>query len=467
MSKKKKNKVATKVTTKISNDGIENVVTGLNKKAKDKKVNVSVNPDILSQKEAENLYQISDTARKIVDKVAGEGTRKWIEVTNASPEEKESFISEFKRLNAKKVFKKAWRWSRLYGGACLLINADDVDSNNLDKELNLSRNTKINSLVVLHRYELMADITSIETDISSENFGLPKYYNLNTRNKGEQKKIHYSRLIRFEGKELPQDLFVKNQYWNDSVLSAISLPILNHSQSHDAIASIIHDFRQRILKIDGLMNMLANDEDGLISKRMEMQDLIKSIFKTDLLDKEDELDIIGTPLSGVPDLIELINNRLVVASGFPHTILLGESPKGTLNNTGDSQNRDWYDFISDQQEEVMHGPMQKLIELLMESKEGPTNGSINEEIGFDFVPLKQATEKERAEIEKIVAEKDTLYIQNQVVLPEEVRNSRFGGEKYSQDTTIDEAGMKKLLEMEEEPELDDEAKKNRDQEKNS
>ena len=205
------------------------------------------------------------------------------------------------------------------------------------------------------------------------------------------------------------------------------------------------------MKIDQFAQMVGADEDDLLIKRMEIQDLIKSNFKTDMIDKEDELEIVQTSLAGVKDTVTMVNNRLVSGSNFPHTVLLGESPKGGLSDKGESQNRDWYDFIAEEQQNILQQPVTTLIAYLMKVKEGPTKGKIIDELDFEFRSLWQMSDEQRAKMELDIAKKDEIYIQNQVVSPEEAAVSRFGSEKFSSDTKINIELRQAILENETSP----------------
>jgi len=434
----KAKKVIKKPTVKI--DSIQNVITGLNTAKKDKRVNVNVSPDILTQQEAENLYVADATARKIVDRVPEEGVRKWFEIYNVTPEVRNKFDKIFSDLELKTAITKAWIDARLYGGSALFINIDDGRS--LEKEIDYKNIKKINSILCFNRYELFPT-TNINKDIKSSNFGMPEEYTLSSSNAYENIKIHHSRLIRFDGNPLPNRFFISNNYWHDSILSSLYNPIINYSQTHDSIASLMQDFRQRIMKINDLALMLSNDEENLLTKRMEMQDLIKSIFKTDLMDSEDQLEILSTPLDGVRDVLELINHRLVAATNMPHTIVLGQSPKGVLNNNAEHQNRNWYDHVSNQQEDVLRKPIQKIINLIMLAKEGATNSVIDENLTFVFNPLWQHSDTEEAELQKTVAEKDKIYYEMNVLTSEDIRNNRFKGNEFSLDTVLSESPPQK------------------------
>ena len=109
----------------IKLDGIQNIITGLNRKKKDKRVNIAAIPDLLTKQEAEDLYAADRTARKIIEKVPKEGVKKWFELTNFEPEIQLAFKREFLRLKVSKQFKKGWQWARLYGGAGIYINIED------------------------------------------------------------------------------------------------------------------------------------------------------------------------------------------------------------------------------------------------------------------------------------------------------------------------------------------------------
>ncbi|MCP4051064.1 MAG: DUF1073 domain-containing protein [bacterium] len=423
-------------------DGIQNIITGLNRKTKDKRINVVAIPDLLTKQGAEDLYAADRTARKIIEKVPKEGVKKWIELINADPAIKLSFKHEFRKLKVVKQFKKAWQWARLYGGAGIFLNIDDGEYPSFP--INFTKAKSIKTIIALHRYELFAETQTVEKNIDNPNFGLPNYYRIQKQNNGATSLIHHDRILRFEGAELPQTLFMRNGYWHDSVLSSLKNPIINYSQSHDMLASIIQDFRQKVMKIDQFAQMIAADEDDLLIKRMEIQDLIRSNFKTEMIDKEDELDIVQTSFSGINDALKMVNNRLVEASDFPHTVLLGESPKGGISDKGESQNRDWYDYVAEEQRDVLEEPINTLLEYLMKVKEGPTKGKFLDSLSFEFLPLWQMSEEKQSEIQLNTAKRDEIYIQNQVVTPEEVAISRWGSGKFNMETTLESTNRNPL-----------------------
>src|SRR4029077_20547785 len=105
-----------------------------------------------------------------------------------------------------------------------------------------------------------------------------------------------------------------------------------------------------------------------------------------------------------------------------------------LNATGESDIRWFYDRIASTQQNRVAPALMRIIEILLASM-GKDPDKINHSIYFH--PLWQPTEKEVAEAHFTQAQADAIYLDRDVVSPEEIALSRFGGDKWSYDTIID------------------------------
>ena len=123
-------------------------------------------------------------------------------------------------------------------------------------------------------------------------------------------------------------------------------------------------------------------------------------------------------------------HNLVAVSGIPHTVLLGESPGASLGATGGSQERDWHKTVSAYQESRLYDLIRQALNMI-------TAVLKTDPVKFVFKPLDAPDMKTIAETHKIQAEADSKYIADGVLLPEEVRNSRFNG-GFSTETELDE-----------------------------
>jgi len=422
-------------------DGWLNTMTRVGDINSDKSVNARPVFKRSVQKNLEILYSADDMARKIVDRIPSDGMRMGIELQNLDKEIENKTEELLKSLQVNEKFLNAWQFSRLYGGAGLFVNfGERVDGDSkqiLATELNKNTITEVRSLTLFNRFELETNDTAV-VDITSPQFGLPKMYRLQPQSTGSNTfTIDQSRIIRFEGLELPTELFRENDFWHDSVLNKTFNPISKYNQVNDSVAIILLDLRVAIVKMDNLNQKIAGGEEGrkTITDKLQLIKLQKSVMSLIGIDKDDEFDYKTHNVGGIDKLVDKAIQRLVASSDMPHTILLGESPSG-LSATGQSEFRDYYDFVFQEQERVLRPAYNQLFEYIFLSKQGPTKGKIPEGFSFKFVPLWQMNDVDRSKMELDVAKKDQIYIDMNVLTEAEVALSRYGGDEFSQETML-------------------------------
>lgn len=439
------------------NDAWVNLLTGLGLANKDKRLGATSKWTLLVETELESLYAADDMAAKIVDEIPEEGTREWIEFTATDADDKnkdvlEELVLEFERLQVQDNFEKAWRWARLYGGSGIFIAVDDGQA--IEEPLDTENIREVKSLTVFSRFELepVAFFMDIE---NGETFLKPEKYRLSVRSAHgaslNQIEIHSSRIIRFEGVELPRRLASSLRWWGDSVLTRTENSIRNYNGAHDSAAAVLLDFKTGILKIKDLADIVTSDKVDVFKNRIEAMNLAKSVLNAVVLDAEDEdfTNLQSTNLRGVADLLKQIGSRLVAASKIPHTRLLGEAPGGgSLSGAGNSEEKDFKDRVANDQEKVLARPIDLILDLVQLAANGPFRGEINEDLSYVFNSLFQQDDTATATTRKAVAEADRIYLESGVIGPDEVAISRFGGDEYSMETQInkDQRSLEKPIE---------------------
>jgi len=133
---------------------------------------------------------------------------------------------------------------------------------------------------------------------------------------------------------------------------------------------------------------------------------------------------------------------LVAAVSKIPVSVLAESmaPKG-LGTNDDKSN--WYDTL-EAEREIIKPKIERVIRLVMRSKEGPTGGQIPKGWKLVFPSLWQLTPAEESERRNKQADTDTKYINAGVLTPEEVSTSRFRAEGWNAETQID-LGVRKQM----------------------
>ena len=415
-------------------DGWFNLLSGVGIQGKDKRVTQQLEHLRLSETDVENFYASDDLFSKIVDLLPEDALREWIEIKGMDQAVESLLEKKLDSLAARQRLEEGWKWGRLYGGSGIYITVDD----GLDPQepVDESRIFDVKSMTTLSRYELIP--YQINSNLDSPFFGHPEIYRLQTSQPTDfvERYIHHSRIIRFDGVPLPRRLKIQNQWWGDSVFVKCYNAVQNYNATHDAAVSALQDFSVGVFQIKGLADLISSGREDLVRTRLELVNLSKSVIKSIVLDTDEKFEHQSKSLSGVPEVMKQANSRLVVASGMPHTKILGESPSG-LGADGKSEERNWYDYVKNQQKLTLRPRLDMLLRYIMLSQKGPTGGKIPEKWSYEFNPLWQMSDQEVATARFTQAQTDAIYLTNQVVDPDEIAHSRFGGDKYSMDTVID------------------------------
>lgn len=428
MSKLKK--VAEQIT-----DGWMNLLAAIGVQGKDKRVSHLATWIPMSQQDCDNFYSADDSAQKVVDEIVDDGTREWITIKQMDEQLKTKVMARHDRLMVREKFAEAWRLSRLHGGS-VIIPLFMGDSNILKLAEPLPENPgELKGLLVLNRWEIQND--TLDEDIMSSNFGYPKTYTISPQSTAQNQglaaaKIHYTRVLRFEGAYLPRRMFVTNNYWHDSVLNRAKDAIRDYNFAFDSGNAALGDFSVSKFKIKNLAELIAAGKEAEIKQRLEIVSISKSLINAVCIDADGEdWQEVSRSLAGVPDVMAKSSQRMVAASKLPHTRMLGESPSG-LGATGRTEERNYYDYVAFRQELDLAKNVDKVLKFIIND----VGGGQATDWSWEFKSLWQLTELEQADRYQKNAQGDQVYLQNQVLDASEIATSRFGGDEYSDDIKL-------------------------------
>lgn len=365
---------------------------------------------ILDRTQLDAAYRSDWVAKKIVNVPAKDATREgrnW----QAETKQIELIEAEEKRVNFQGKLKSAIIKSRLYGGAALVMGFGDDAS----QPLNVERVQK-GGLKYLHAMTChdLQDGPLVE-DVNDPDFGLPEYYVLNPlAGQNAETKIHRSRLARLVPEPYPDRNTVSiNKSWGDSVLQAVNDAVMNVAVSSGAVAYLMQEMKLDVVKIpDFMKNMDDPTYKASIIERFALANQTKSLTSTLIMDREEEWDRVEATFAGLPDVMKLY---LLIASGaadIPATRLLGQSAVG-LNATGDGDLRNYYDHIAAEQATVLSPALATLDEVIIRS----ALGSRPSEIWYEWAPLWQMSDAEKADIAKKKADTTKVYVEAAVIDP--------------------------------------------------
>jgi phage-related protein (TIGR01555 family) len=390
---------------------------------------------LIDRATAELLYRQDWLSRKIVETIPDDATRKWIDIHTD-----ENIVldlqKKMKQLNTITKFKEALINARIYGGSAIILGMTNgtkpsvpLDYNNIDDVMYLNVIDNI-SLNVLSYYK----------NPFKEKYGLPEFYRLNTRLRPEKYDpedyiIHESKLLIFQGAYLPEFLRRINKGWDDSILNAINQTLKQYGTSIQSGALLFQDFISKVLKMPNLSELLQSDEGiQALDKRIQYAIANLSSIGIVLLGENEEFAKMQTPITGLPELMDKYIEIVSAASSIPRSRLFGQS-LGTLAGATETT-RAYYDYVTAWQTDHLEKPVSEFIKILLNRKNSINKGIEPEQWSFKFNSLWEATDKELTTARKMQGQVDVMYIEKEVLTPEEVTISRFRPDGYSFDTII-------------------------------
>lgn len=441
----------------VRSDGWMNVLNGLGQRGRDKTTGILFRAcPCFGPAELDELYRSDGLSKRIIDIVPAEMLRQGWEI-DGDPEGE--ILGKFEELDVNCKLNQLIQWSRLYGGALCVMGI--ADGRPLNEPVNVENIKSINWLRVYDRWQIIINYDYLNLDLNDENYGLPDYYQVTDVRTGAVFVVHSSRVLRMDWGELPPRLKYWNQGWGDSIMVSIYNELKNYGAAFANTAAIMQDFVNGVLKIPGLSNTFAqscNQSDQELMKRLDFANLSKGVTNMMVLDGEEIYEKLSTNVAGISELLDRFMLAVSSVTGIPITLLFGRAPAG-LNATGEADIRNFYDLVKQYQETKLKPVLEKLVYYLFKAEYGPTNGVEPDNWSIQFTPLWQNTEEQEAVMRRTVAETDRIYLETGVLDPNEVAISRFGGDRWSMNTIIDEEAREGGYNQQEIAELEAEKKK--------
>ncbi len=438
-------------------DTWSNTVTGLGDQLRDKVMSTLFLKRMkMSDELLETLYHGDDMSARVVEALPEEAMRPGftIDLGKETGDENllEALSEKLTALGAHDAILEACIWGRLYGGAVMYIGADD-GSQDQAQPLNEANIKSVDFLLVLDKRDIQP-YSYYSGELSSK-LGEPEVYRIiqataspvgGTLQMGPNSLIHESRFIRFDGSRTSRRRRLQNEGWHESVLQKCDEVLKMFGVSWQAAGHLFNEASIGIFKIQGLIDMIAQGDKDTLQERMQLIDMSKSVARGVMLDAEMEsFERASYNFAGVSDLLQMFMLRFAAAARMPVTVLMGQSPAG-MDATGESDLKLWYNQARSFQIHYLESRIRRLVQLLITSQE--ISGADPKGWGIKFGPLWEPTALEQATLEKTVADKDAVYINSQVVLPEEIALARFPRSGWSPHTQIDLKAREEMLEAE-------------------
>lgn len=385
--------------------------------------------------ELENMYGVSGLARRIVDSVPEDMMRAGVEVIlkeNNSSDILETLDEEEKKLQLHHKIQKALKLARIYGGSVLLlIIRDDILKEPLDID-----SIGINDLQGIQVFDRMhcQAVGILDTDPTSDNFGKPLFYRLQTYNVEQDRyeglangEIHHTRIIRFDGAFLTQSQMMRNGFWGASILEVLLTAIMRYDKALAITNVMLDEATVDVIKSPAVN--LAYESGGLqnfkkMLSRMGQSQKQKSVIRALLLGIDEEYEKKINSFVGVRDILESYIKDICAQSDIVEARLFGDSSRGL--NSGEGDLRHYYDMVQSRRINELEPKYMLLYRIILRSLFGQ-----DPKFTLRFPPLWQPSDLEKAQTEKARSDTDIAYLNSNAISTQDVQDRLKNNETYN------------------------------------
>lgn len=346
-----------------------------------------------------SLYRDNWVVQNVVGLVVDDMLREWYTLQGVSPKAMEMLLQEERRTNLRARLNEGLRWGRLYGGAAGLImikGQEDMLSEPLDPETIYPGSFQ--GLYILDRWQGVVPGMKLVFEGGEPN---PLYYSITDAKGHTVTKVHHSRIVRFTGRDLPYLERVAELYWGESEVEALYKDVVAHDNVSANMAALTFQANINTMEVKSLDQLLSMSSPA-VQRRfwdvIQAQSVIRSNFGLQLVEQGSKLTNTQYSFAGLQDVYESMCLNLCGASHYPMTKLFGRSPAG-MNATGESDLKNYYDYVDSLRESKLRPVLEKLLPVLCMSVWGAVP-----EYKITFPPLWTPTASEVAAIAKTKAE---------------------------------------------------------------
>lgn len=396
---------------KLTDGAYKDAISGLGTMKEDKNEHICVT-DYHAQdlEELASMKMQDGLAEAIVDKPIEAAFANDISIIG---DDDGSALKLFDSIGLKAAMKEAGSYQRLTGGAVIVTEYEDDYS--IDKE------ARTDSKVVGYNVYSAGRIEFKNDDFEN---GKPKLFRILVLGGGEVV-VHPSRCTVVKGKKLPDTIAdssnIREAFFGVSRLAPCVETLKQIGAVVGSIVNMAQETGTLLVQLNNLAMILAKPTGQARDELLELLSVMKmgmSSFHATFAGAGDQFKILNHNFAGLPDIWQKLLNTLCAKSGFPSSILIGQSATG-LAQTNDGDMKIWNSLVEAERSNYLYKPTCALLADL-------TRRNLKKELSeFVWGDIQSMSVKEELEAKKLQV--DTLGIAQDKgwIEPEPVRKSLF------------------------------------------
>ena len=353
-----------------------------------------------------SLYRDNWVVQNVVGLMVDDMLREWYKLKGSyTPEALDALGKVERDTRLRERINEGLRWGRLYGGAAGLIMIDGQNDFSKPLDVDMIYPGSFKGLYILDRWQ---GVTPNMGLVFEGGEPVPDSYSITDAQGHTVINVHHSRVVRFTGRDLPYLERVAEMYWGESEVEALYKDVVAHDNVSANMAALTFQANINTMEVKGLEQLFSigsTQAQQRFWNVMQAQSVLRSNFGTQLVEEGNKITNTQYTFTGLQEVYESMCLNLCGASHYPMTKLFGRSPAG-MNATGESDLKNYYDYVDSQREAKVRPALQKLLPVLAMS----AWGFVPDDLNFTFPPLWTPTATETAEIalKKAQAIRDTF-----------------------------------------------------------
>jgi phage-related protein (TIGR01555 family) len=333
-------------------------------------------------------------------------------------------------------------WGRLYGGSAMIFGIkgqDPTEPLDVDK---LGAGC-LEYVHVFDRWRMSAtELMDKGGDLASPNFLKPRYFVLGGSEAEAGVRVHWSRVLTFEGRRLPYRPYLQNAMWGDSELQHVIEDVKDYSSVMALLATMFFEANVDVMMIANLAQTLAMPKGSdKINQRFNIAATQKSANRMLMMDAQDKYEKKGNNFAGLGAIVEDFRANVCAAAQTPATKLFGRSPGG-LNATGESDDQNYRTSVAQSQKVLLTPQVKKGLRILCMHR----FGSVPPNFHIEPRPLYTETAGQRSTRQLADAQRDQIYVTTEVLGPHTIAKELKERKVYG---TLEDAEVRMVKDLQE------------------
>jgi len=342
---------------------------------------ISNDRNLLSQ-----VYVEHGIVQTLVDQPVDDAFRSGYKIITGqlSPEEIDKLYGYMKKNYVIAELMQAIKWSRLYGGAAVMIVTNQNPATPFTIE-----SIKDSSKLLFKSVDMWELYTS--GHIVGEGYHMddkaPEFYNY------YGVRVHSSRVLRIEGKQAPSLVRPRLRGWGMSELERLVRSLNQYLKNQDVVFELLDEAKIDVFKIKGFnTSLLTNSGSASVATRIQNANMIKNYNNALTMDIADEYEQKSIAFTGLAEMLVQIRQGIAADLKMPVTKLFGISSAGFSSGEDEIEN-----YNSMVEGEIRNKVENHVVELLKICSQ-KLFGLIPEDLEIEFESLRIMSSKDEEEV---------------------------------------------------------------------